>query len=137
MSKSDFLENELLDHRYGGSDYVRPATVYMRLHTADPGETGSGAEVSTGVWTNYAAVAITNNATNFPAAAAGSKSNGTLIDFGTATISGAAPDVTHASIWDAATGGNLMDYGALASPKTINDGDPVSVPIGDLVITET
>ena len=32
MSKSDFLENKVLDHVLGGPDYARPATVYV-AHT--------------------------------------------------------------------------------------------------------
>lgn len=131
---SNFLENELLDHVLGGGDYTRPGTVYVSLHTADPTDAGSGAEVVTGDWSNYARVAVTNNATNWPAASGGSKSNGTVVDFGTATI--VTPvDVTHVGIWDASSGGNLLKHGALAVPKTINNADPVSFPAGDIDVT--
>jgi hypothetical protein len=136
MSKSNYLENKMLDHRYGGSDYTRPATVYFSLHTADPGEGGAGAEVGTGVWTNYARVAKTNNSTNFPAASGGTKSNGTIVDFGTAAVTGGPPTVTHVGIWDAASGGNLMDYGPLNASKVIQNGDPVSFPVSALSVSE-
>lgn len=135
MSDSNYLENELLDHVLGGGDFTRPGTIYVALYTASPTDADSGTEVSTGVWTNYARVAVTNNATNFPAASGGAKSNGTDIDFGTATISGTAPVVTHVGLRDASSGGNLLKWAALTTPKTINDGDPVKFAAGDLDFT--
>jgi hypothetical protein len=45
-SKSNYLENKLLDHVYGGPDYPRPATVYVALFTAAPTDSGGGTEVS-------------------------------------------------------------------------------------------
>src|SRR5512146_2038466 len=124
-SFSDYLEAKLLDHVFGATAYTAPVTLYARLYTAAPSDTGGGTEVSTGVWTNYAAVAITNNTTNFPAASGTSptlKSNGTIIDFGTATISGAAPTVVAVALYDAATLGNEIGWAALTVNKTINNG---------------
>ena len=138
MADSDYLELKLLDGVLGGPDFVRPGTVYIALYTAAPSDSGGGTEVSTGVWTNYARVAVTNNATNFPAASGTSpalKSNGVAISFGTAAITGGPPVVTHVAIMDAASGGNQLKWGVLTSSKTINNGDPVSFPIGDLDVT--
>ncbi len=136
-SFSDFIENELLDHLFGAATYTPPVTVYVALFTAAPTDAGGGTEVSTGVWTNYARVAVTNNATNFPAASGGAKSNGTEIDFGTATISGTAPVVVAIGLYDALTVGNLLAWCDAAANKTINDGDPVTIPAGDLDVTLT
>lgn len=136
-SLSDFLENELLDHVFGAAAYTAPGTVYAALFTAAPSDSGGGTAVSTGVWTNYARVAITNNATNFPAASGGAKSNGTDIDFGTATISGTAPVVVAVGLFDASVSGNLLGWADLAVNKTINNGDPVKFAAGDLDITLT
>jgi len=138
VADSDYLELKLLDGVLGGPDFVRPGTVYIALYTAAPSDSGGGTEVSTGVWTNYARVAVTNNATNFPAASGTSpalKSNGVAISFGTAAITGGPPVVTHVAIMDAASGGNQLKWGVLTSSKTINNGDPVSFPIGDLDVT--
>ncbi len=130
MSFSNYLENKLLDHALGGGDYPRPANVYISLHTADPGETGANGEISGG---DYARAAVTNNATNFPAAVNGAKANGTVITFATPT--GDWGDITHGAIWDAASGGNCLGSGALGTPKTINNGDTVTIPISGLSIT--
>lgn len=131
MTASNFLENEVLDHVLGGADYTRPATVYVALHTADPGETGATGEVSGNA---YARVAVTNNVTNWPAASNGAKSNGTAINFPTPTPSGWGT-VTHWSIWDAVSGGNCLFVGALSASKTINADDGVSFGAGTLTIS--
>lgn len=47
MSKSDYLENKLLDHQLGKTSYTMP-TVYVGLFTAAPSDSGGGTEVSGG-----------------------------------------------------------------------------------------
>jgi hypothetical protein len=133
-SKSDYLENALLDHVLGGGDFTRPATVYVGLWTAALDDTSDGStagEVSGG---SYARVALTNNATNWPAAAAGAKSNGVAITFPQATADWGT--VTYFAILDAATAGNILYWGALTASKTIQNGDTASFAVGDLDITE-
>lgn len=131
MSKSDYLENEILDHILGGSDYTRPATVYVAIYTATPNDAGGGTEVSGG---SYARAAVTNNATNWPAASGGAKSNGSAITFPTPTAGWGT--ATSFGIFDASTGGNLLYYGNLSANKTIDIDDSVSFAIGALDITE-
>lgn len=127
---ADYLENKILDHIFGGSDYTRPATLYIALFTSAPTDAGGGTEVSGG---SYARAAVTNNSTNFPAAVAGSKSNATALTFAAAT--GAWGTVTHVAIFDSLTGGNMLFSGALNASKTIQSGDVYSISIGQLVIT--
>lgn len=130
MTASNYLELEVLDHVLGGGDYTRPATVYVGLHTADPGETGATGEVS---GNNYSRVSVTNNSTNWPAASSGSKANGATITF--ATPSGSWGTVTHFSIWDASTSGNCLFKGALTASQVIGSGNAVSFGIGAITIT--
>ena len=133
-SKADYLEDKILDHVLGGGDYTRPATVYIALFTVDPSDAGGGTEVSTGDWSDYARKAVTNNATNWPAASGGSKSNGADIDFGTATI--VTPiTVVAAAILDVS--GNFLYWLELTADKQITNGDPVKFPAGNLVVTES
>ena len=131
MSKSNYLENKVLDHVYGGGDYARPATVYLALFTAAPTDAGGGTEVAGNA---YARAAITSNSTNFPAAASGVKSNGTPIVFAEAT--GAWGTVTHWALFDALSGGNMLNWGVLNTPKTVASGDQPQVNTGGIVITE-
>lgn len=127
-SISNFLETELVDHVFGAAAYSAPATLYFALFTAAPSDAGGGTEVSGG---SYARVAVTNNATNFPAG--NPKSNGVAIDFGTATANWGT--VTHVGVFDAASGGNLLVWGALENPKTIDNGDGAAFAIGEFTLT--
>jgi len=130
-SKSDYLENELLDHVLGGADYGRPATVHVALYTVAPTDAGGGTEVSGGA---YARVPVTNNATNWPAASAGAKSNGTEITFPTAEADWG--ECVAFAILDAASNGNFLYWADLTTSKTIGNGDTAKFGVGDLVITE-
>ena len=127
----NYLENELLDHVFGNAAYAAPATLYLALSTADPTDDGSGiAEPGGG---SYTRLGVANNATNFPAASGGSKSNGTNFTFVTATASWGV--ITHMAIFDAVSGGNMLAHAALSSSKTIDNGDTVIFETGNLTIT--
>lgn len=130
-SKSDYLELELLDHVLGGADYARPATVYVALYTVTPDDTGGGTEVSGG---SYARATVTNDATNWPAAAAGAKSNGTEIVFATATADWGT--IVAFAILDALAAGNFLYWGAITPNKDVDNGDTAKFAVGDLDITE-
>ncbi len=128
---SDFLENELLDHVFGNAAYTAPATLYVSLFTAAPTDAGGGTEVTGG---SYARVAKTNNATNWPAASGGTKSNGTVITFPTPTANWGT--ATHFGVHDAATAGNLLGWAPLTTARTINNGDGApNFAVGDLDVS--
>ena len=127
---SSDLEDKVMNHVLGGSDYTRLATVYLALFTAAPNETGGGTEVSGG---SYARLAITNNATNFPAASGGQKTNGIALTFPAASASWGA--VSHWAIMSASSGGLLLFFGAFSAAKTIGDTDQLTIPISQLTIT--
>lgn len=131
-SKSDYLENEILDHVLGGGDYSRPATVYVALYTVAPSDAGGGTECT---GTNYARATVTNNVTNWPAAASGAKSNGTAITFAQAGSGGWGTAVAF-GILDAISGGNLLYWGDLTASLVIDNGVTPEFAIGDLDITE-
>ncbi len=124
MSFTNFLETEILDHVFAGSAYTAPATHYLALYTAAPGETGGGTEVSGGAYARQSVSFTTTGNTT---------SNSAAVEYPTATSSFGT--VTHVGVFDASTGGNLMAYAALSSSKTIDTGDVFRVPAGDLDIT--
>lgn len=130
-SKSDYLENALLDHALGGGDYTRPATVYAALFTVAPNDAGGGTEVTGG---SYARVAITNNGTNFPSAVNGGKSNGAAITFPQATANwGTAVAM---ALFDASTNGNMLFWSTLVPTRSIFAGDIASFPAGSVTFQE-
>lgn len=126
MSFTNFLETEILDHVFAGAAYSAPGTHYLALYTAAPGETGGGTEVTTS-GTAYARQSVAFTTTG------NTTSNTAAVEFPTATASFGT--VTHVGVFDAATGGNLMAYAALASSKAIDTGDVFRVPATDLDIT--
>lgn len=129
--KSTFLANKVLDHVYGGPAYTKPATVYIAAYTAAPSDAGGGTECTGGA---YARVAVLNDATNFPAAVGGAKSNGVAIQFPQASVAWGL--VTHVAVLDAPTGGNQLGWGPLAVPKQIDALDTFVLAVGDLDLTE-
>lgn len=134
-SKSDFLENKILDLVLGAVAYTAPTTVYIALftdtNTATQRDAGTVTEVSGG---SYARVAVTNNTTNWPAASAGSKSNGTAITFPTSTASWGT--VTAFGIYDASTAGNLLYWGDLTASQAVGTNNTLSFQVGQLTVTE-
>lgn len=131
-SFSDFLENELLDHVFGNAAYSAPATLYIALYTDAPTDAGGGTEVTGG---SYARKDVTNNATNFPAASGGTKSNDTVITFVQATADWG--NIVAFGIFDASSGGNLLAWGDLTDPKNVDNGDTASFAVGAIDITLT
>lgn len=130
-SFADYLENELLDHAFGAALFTPAGTLYVGLSTTAINDAGGNITEPSG--NNYARVAVTNNATNFPAASGGAKSNGLAITFPQA--SGAWGTVTHFFISDAPSGGNIYCWGALTASKEVTTGDTLSFAVGDLDIT--
>ena len=138
MSKSDFLEDAVLNHVLRGVAFPSLAgSVYVALHTADPADTGAGAEASGG---SYARVAVTRGtgAWSAPSNASGAQrvTNSAAITFPAPT--GNWGTITHVGIWDAATTGNLLYRGALTSSRVVNNGDQApSFAIGALTVSES
>lgn len=132
-SFSDYLEDKLLNHVFGGTSYSPPATLYVGLFTAAPSDSGGGTEVTGG---SYARVSLTNNTTNFPNASGTSptsKTNGTTITFPTASANWGI--VVAVGIFDASSGGNLICWADLTASKTVNNGDTASFAASSLAIT--
>ena len=122
---SNYLENKILDHIFGKAAYTQP-TIYIALSTADPLEDGSGLTEPAGG--GYARKQTSG--ADWNAASGGSISNAAEIAFAEATASWGT--ITHFAIMDAATGGNMLIYGALSASKTIGSGDTARFKAGDL-----
>jgi hypothetical protein len=132
MSYCDYLEAKILDDWFGKAGNTVPATLYLGVCT---GITEAGVITGEPSAGNYARVAVTNNATNFPAASGGAKANGTAVTFPEATVAWGAA-VTKFFWSDAASGNtNTLGYGDLTVQKTIGVGDTLKFNIGDLTWT--
>lgn len=134
---SDYLESALCEH-FRGTQLPLPSNLYIALHTADPTDAATGStEVQTSAWPAYVRVTVgsplssawTANASE----AGGGKqiTNANTINF--AANNGASPVVvTHFSVWDASTSGNMWAAAALTAAKTIDPTDIFSAIPGAL-----
>lgn len=127
-SFSNYWENEVLDHLFGKGAYA-PPTIYVALSAADPDEDESGVDEPDGG--GYARVATA--AGDWSNAAGGLLDNVVAIEFDAAV--GDWGTMTHFVLFDAATAGNLLAYGALTQAKTVNAGDQARFPPGELEVT--
>lgn len=131
MPFTTYLDNALLNEVLGGKNYTPPTNLYVALSTTAPNKNGGNVTEPSGG--GYARVQVANTADNFPDASSGQKKNGATITFPEAT--GNWGTVTHFVIYDAATGGNALMYGALTASKTIEAGDTASFDINALTIS--
>jgi hypothetical protein len=127
--KSEAHANAVLDAYFGSGT---PATTYIGLFTTMPAADGTGGvEVIGG---SYVRKAITNNNTNWPAAAGAQKSNAVAIAFATATANWG--NVQGAGVFSASSGGNPDYFAELDADRTINNGDAFEFATDQFVITE-
>lgn len=117
MGATQYGENQALTALLTGG--------YVALHTADP---TVGNEVTGGAYARQAYGAFTLTGTN-PASA----KNNSLIEFPTASALWGT--ITHFSIWDQASGGNMRLTGTITDPKIIGSGDVVRWLANALTVT--
>lgn len=126
MSKTNFLETQLLNHVLRATPYSGPSTVYVALFTSAPGEAGGGTEVSGGSYARQPVVfsaplpdSVTNVAdVNFPIATA---------DWG---------NIVSFAIFDAASSGNMLYFANLTAARTVLTSDQFRFPAGQLIVSE-
>lgn len=126
MPFSSYADNKLIDHLLGSGTYTKPSATYVALYVGDP--LGSGTEVSTsgsGYARQSAAFTISTN----------TASNSADLEWPIATS--AWGTITHAAIFDASSGGNMLVSAALLVSKTVTIGDIIRIPASDLTVTLT
>lgn len=130
---TDYLEDKVMGHLFGGTSYTAPTTWYVGLLTVAPTDSTAGTEVSGGA---YARQSVAWTVAGSGTAQA---SNTSAITFPTATTNWGT--VTHAGIYDALTAGNLVAYETLtqsdfstANPKTVDSGDVFKIDSFNLKI---
>lgn len=126
MSKSNTFENELLLHLFnnsaianiGDATGVRGSTaagsLYLALHTGDPGETGT-ATTSEIAYTGYARQAVARSSAGFTVSGA-SVTLAANVDFPEMT-GGAGGTVTHFSVVKEVSGASVILYSGAVSPN--------------------
>lgn len=128
----DTRMNVLLDQYWGDQAAATPpATWYIGLFTTLPAANGVGGVEA--AFTGYVRQAVANALAQWPAAAAGVKANGSVIDYG---VAGSGPTaIVGFGFWDAVTVGNLWAFAPVtSSPVSIPNGGDASFAIGAIVI---
>jgi len=126
MSKTDYLETQVLNHVLRNTPYSGPTVVYAALFTSAPDDTGGGTEVSGG---SYARQAVT-----FTAPAPDSVSNTADVTFPVATVDWGT--IVAFAIFDAASAGNMLYYASLTASRTVLTSDQFRFPLGQLQVLE-
>lgn len=147
MSASDTFEADLLKLIFqntnianlGDATGVRGSStagsLYVALHTADPGETGTQTTSET-AYTNYARVAIARSSGGFTVSgtAPTQVANAAAVTFPACGASGAT--LTYFSIGrDSSGAGEILVSGVLTSQLIVSNGITPSFAIGALVAT--
>lgn len=125
---SNYLEERIVEHFLRNNTVASPTTIYLALFETDPGEDASGTETS---YTSYARQTSTWTALD----GSGQTKNVSSVTFPANGNASASATVTHAAIFDAATLGNCLLYGPLASSKTLAVGDVLSFAANALTLT--
>lgn len=118
MSFANSAETDILNKLFLGTEIPWNAngSLFLALHTADPGETGSLAAEAT--YTSYARIPVARNAGGW-SVVGDTVGNTALVQFPQCT--GGLNTITHVSICTAITGGAVILSGALNSPLTVSN----------------
>lgn len=148
MSKSNSWESDMLllffnntaAANIGDAGGLQPSaaagSLYISLHTADPGETGTQ-NTSETAYTNYVRVAVVRSSAGWTISgtAPTQAANAAAINFAACGVTGAT--ITHFGIGTISSGaGKLLYSGALTASLAVSSGITPSFAISALVVTE-
>lgn len=143
MSKSNSFENNMLKLYFNNTTHAgvgdttgivgsgAAGSLFISLHTADPGETGdqTSSEIS---YTGYARVAVARTSGGFTVSA-NSVSPAATVSFGQMTA-GAGGTVTHFGIGKSSSGAGELLYSGTVSPNiTVSNGVTPQLTTGTAV----
>ena len=115
MYMSNYFETQALNTLLGIT-YTAPGAVYAALSSVNPGETGGVMEPS---YPGYVRLPIIFSVPGAMSGGTGIQNTGEL-QFAQSSQDGAT--ITHVGIFDSASGGNMLMYAALNTPKQIRAG---------------
>ena len=134
--KTNYTENNLLAFLFRAVAFPAPGNIYVGLYTTTPtgDDATGGVEVTGG---NYSRMAVTRGTSEWKdpsTATQGETNNVNAITFPTANANWGT--VVGVGIFDAASSGNCLYFGALAASKVVNTNDIFKFNATDLKVTE-
>lgn len=126
LGLSATVANDFLEWIFNASAMATaPANIYIQLHTADPGASGTTAVAGNATRKDLTAAMGT--------AASGAITNTAAITWTTGEVD-TSEDYTHWALFDASSAGNFLLSGTMTA-NAVTVGDEFTIPIGDLDIT--
>lgn len=107
-------------------------SLYVSLHTADPGEAG-GPSTNETTYTSYARVAVARTSGGWTVSG-NTASNTAAVSFPQCT--GGSATITHFGVSTASSGGTLLFSGALTASLAVSSGITPQFNAGALTVTE-
>ena len=137
MAFSQYLADSVLNWFKGTAFPTELSDVYISVHTADPGVSGTTGDVTLSI--RGTANRTQQSSASFSAATnasgGGREITNTTVVQVTSNAQNAAPvTVTHFVVWDAITGGNFLASGILTSQVDVLNGDTVQFNVGAMAI---
>jgi hypothetical protein len=126
LGLSATVANDFLEWIFNASAMATaPANIYIQLHTADPGASGTTAVAGNATRKDLTAAMGT--------AASGAITNTAAITWTTGEVD-TSEDYTHWALFDASSAGNFLLSGTMTA-NAVTVGDEFTIPVGDLDIT--
>lgn len=133
MSFSDYTEQAIVNWLCRGTAMpTAPTNVYIAAFTASPTDVGTSGEV---VGNGYARIAVAATTAQWSAHGTGGPSSNVNDILFAAAATANWGTVTHVARFDALTGGNMLDWGALSVSKAVNVGDQLKIAAGSYPLT--
>lgn len=141
MPLSPYADQAILNSLFGKTSnfgaLATAPTIYVALSTTTPSVSGSSVtnvtEPSGGAYARVSTAATDWNAATEAAPAV--LTNANAVSFPKATASWGT--VTYGVLYDAATAGNVLGYGALSTSTAVATNDTFSIPASDLSVDLT
>lgn len=136
MAFSQYLATQVLNWVRNTTFAAAPSSVFVSIHTGDPGTAGNSNDV-TNLVTNAARVAISSAA--FTTVGSASGGGFQITNTGTVQLTTNAQNptvqrITHFGLWDAASSGNFLASGSLTTAVDVQSGDTVQFNVGALAV---
>jgi len=131
---SDYAENLVLEYLLTGNSVTRPSNLHVALFNASVDLPTTDAELEAGTLseevsgTNYARQTVSFSVTGNQA------ENSADVTFPAAGTGGYG-EVTHVAVLDSLTAGNVLFWGRVTTPKTIEENDTFVISTNNLTIS--
>ena len=131
MPKANVSKQMVLNFLCRNQGVAQPTVLYLALYSTNPTDADVGTEAN---YEGYTRQMVTFAAPQLSGGAAIIQ-NSAAIQFG--VVPAASGTIAYAALRTAATGGDLIYYGALAATYQLNQGVQPIVPIGSLSVSES